>query len=219
MPLIWTSAKVSQLSLEEVKRLAENAKARGNEEVVGFCQVEIEARKPKPKVPSRLPEGFERVVRTAIARSLEKDVAHLLVQLANMLQTTFDFSTEKARALSVNAKRFQPHRLLNANGSAKVGGAQRAGVVVFDRYISYRLNDQIFALLATLQHGDDVAGVKYQVAGPIKILTKAQPIAEVRPYLAGDFKIGIFEFVEEYNNFQEAADRFLFLFEQVAPRR
>lgn len=219
MAFIWTTEKISQLSLADVKSLADNAKSEGSQEVFSLCQAEIEARKPKPKVPSRLPEGFERVVRTAIARSLEKDVAHLLVQLANMLQTTFDFSTEKARALSVDAKRFQPHRLLNANGSAKVGGAQRAGVVVFDRYISYRLNDQIFALLATLQHGDDVSGVKYQVAGPIKILTKAQPIAEVRPYLAGDFKIGIFEFVEEYNNFQEAADRFLFLLEQVAPRR
>lgn len=219
MALNWTTEKISQLTLEEVKRLAENAKTRGNDEVFAFCQAEIQARKPKPKATSSLPEGFERVARTAIARSLEKDVVELLVQLAHNLETVYDFSTEKARALSEGAKRFQPHRLLNANGSAKVGGAQRAGVVVFDRYISYRIKDNLFALVCLLANGDDVSSVQYQVVGPQDILTNARHISELRSYLPEGATIGYTQFAEEFDNFEEAAERFTFLMEQVAPKR
>jgi hypothetical protein len=219
MALNWTPEKISQLSLEEVKRLAENAQARGNEEVFAFCQAEIMSRKPKPKVASSLPEGFIRVARSTIARSLEKDVVDLLVKLAQKLEATYDFSTEKARSLSEGTKRFKAHRLLNANGSAKVGGAQRAGIVVFDRYISYRIKDDLFALICLLAGGDDASRVQYQVVGPQDILSNARHISELRPYLPYGTTIGYTRFAEEFDNFEEAANRFMFLMEQVAPKR
>jgi hypothetical protein len=219
MALIWTLDKISQLTLDEVKRLAENAKERGSDEIFDLCQAEIQARKPKTKTSSSLPEGFERVARSAIARALEKDVVELLVQLAQKLEATYDLSTEKARALSEGTKRFQPHRLLNANGSAKVGGAQRAGVVVFDRYISYRIKENLFALLCLLIDGDDVSSVQYQVVGPQDILTNARHISELRSYLPEGTTIGYTQFAEEFDNFEAASERFTFLMEQVAPRR
>lgn len=219
MSIIWTPEKVSQLALEEVKRLSENAKVRGNEEVVTLCQAEIQARKPKPKASSGLPEGFVKAARSAIAKNLEMDAVDLLVHLANQLTSRYDLSSEKARVLSEGTKRFIPHRLTDAKGSAKVGGAQKSGLVVFDRYISYRLKDQIYALLALLREGDDVANVQYQVVGPMEILTNARHISELRPYLPQGTSIGLTEYAEEFDNFEEAAERFSFLMEQVAPKR
>jgi hypothetical protein len=217
MALIWTPEKISQLSLEEVKRLAENAKLRSNEEVVALCQTELQAR--KPKASSSLPEGFVKAARSAIAKNLERDAVDLLVHLANQLTSRYDLSSEKARVLSEGTKRFIPHRLTDAKGGAKVGGAQKSGLVVFDRYISYRLKDQIYALLALLREGDDVTNVQYQVVGPMEILTNARHISELRPYLPQGTSIGLTEYAEEFNNFEEAAERFTFLMEQVAPKR
>ncbi len=58
-----------------------------------------------------------------------------LVHLAHQLTSRYDLSPEKARVLSEGTKRFIPHRLTDAKGGAKVGGAQKSGLVVFDRYI------------------------------------------------------------------------------------
>jgi hypothetical protein len=218
MAILWTPEKISQLTLEELKRLAENAKAKGNEEVSSLCQSEIQARKPKPKASISLPDGFIKATRSAIAKNLERNVVDLLVQLANRLNEKFDLSREKARALSPDTKRFIPHRLTDAKGSAKVGGAQKSGLVVFDRYISYRLGDQIYALLVLLREGDEVSSVQYQVAGPADILSNARPISELRPYLPEGASIGLTDFVEEFDNFDEASERFMFLMEQVAPK-
>lgn len=219
MSIIWTPEKVSRLDLEDVKRLAENAKVRGNEEVVALCQTELQARKPKPKASSSLPEGFVKAARSAIAKNLERDAVDLLVHLADQLTSRYDLSSERARALSEGTKRFIPHRLTDAKGNAKVGGAQKSGLVVFDRYISYRLKGQIYALLALLREGDDVANVQYQVVGPKEILTNALHISELRPYLPQGTTIGLTEYAEEFSNFEEAAERFSFLMEQVAPKR
>jgi len=185
MAILWTPEKISQLSIEELKRLTENAKAKGNEEVSNLCQSEIQARKPEPKASNGLPDGFIKAARSAIAKNLERNVVDLLVQLANRLNEKFDLSREKARALSPDTKRFIPHRLTDAKGSAKVGGAQKSGLVVFDRYISYRIGDQIYALLVLLREGDEVSSVQYQVAGPADILSNARPISELRPRVSG----------------------------------
>ena len=219
MALTWTPEKISKLSLEEVKRLAENAKLRSNEEVLALCQTELQARKPKPKASSSLPEGFAKAARSAIAKNLERDAVDLLVHLADQLTSRYDLSSERARALSEGTKRFIPHRLTDAKGSAKVGGAQKSGLVVFDRYISYRLKSQTYALLALLREGDDVTNVQYQVVGPKEILTNARHISELRPYLPQGTTIGLTEYAEEFSNFEEAAERFSFLMEQVAPKR
>lgn len=219
MSTIWNADRVALLSLVDLKQLAANSQDRNNSEVVALCQAEIQARKPKPKTSLGLPDGFVKTARSAIAKRLERDVVDLLVQLAIRLNEKYDLSRERARALSTDTKRFIPHRLTDAKGSAKVGGAQKSGLVVFDRYISYRLGNQIYALLALLQEGDDVSNVQYQVVGPTSILSNARPISELRPYLPKGATIGLTDFVEEFNNFDEASERFMFLMEQVAPKR
>ena len=216
--MLWTPEKISVLTLQDLKNLAGNAEAKGNQDVVTLCEQEILARKPKPKPIVGMPEGFLRVTRSNNSKLKEADVSHLLVELAQKLSVRFDFSTEKARALSVGHKRFIPHKLLDSKGKAKTGGAQKSGRVVFDRYISYRLQDNVFALLGILFNEEDEAGVRYQVLGPSTLLSNFKPLNELRPYLMDGEKIGITPGGEEFSQFEEAAARFTWLIEQVAPK-
>ncbi len=216
--MLWSSEKIAALSLAEVKNLLENANRKGNQEVVSMCEAELISRKPKPKPIVGMPDGFLRVTRSDRSKIKEADVSHFLVGLANKLSLRFDFSTEKARALSVGHKRFIPHKLLDSKGKAKTGGAQKAGRVVFDRYISYRLQGEVFALLGILFNEEDEMGVRYQVLGPSTILTNFKPLNDLRPYLMDGEKIGITPGGEEYSNFEEAATRFTWMIEQVAPK-
>lgn len=216
--MLWTVEKIAALSLTEVKNLLENANRKGNQEVVSLCETELFSRKTKPKPIVGMPDGFVRVTRSDRSKIKEADVSYLLVELANKLSLRFDFSTEKARALSVGHKRFIPHKLLDSKGKAKTGGAQKAGRVVFDRYISYRLQGEVFALLGILFDEEDEMGVRYQVLGPSTILTNFKPLIDLRPYLVDGEKIGITPGGEEYSNFEEASTRFTWMIEQVAPK-
>ncbi len=218
MAFTWNSELINALSNEDLRQLLANASAKGNEEVCSLCREELELRKPKPKPRPGLPEGFVKIARSALGRRLELDAVDLLVSFAAKLETQFDLSTEKARALS-GSKGFTAHKLTDAKGGAKVGGAQKQGLVVFDRYISYRLGREVFALLAVLPEGDQVASVRYQVSGPAKFLTNARPLHEVRPYLPKESSFGLIVRLEDFGSFQEAADRFMFQMEQIAPKR
>ena len=95
---------------------------------------------------------------------------------------------------------------------------QKAARVAFDRYISYRLKDEVYALLAILFDSKEDNHVKYQVFGPPRLLENFAPLSDVRPYLLDDEVIGISAGGEEFNNFEEASNRFKWLIDQVAPK-
>ena len=216
--LTWSAERISALSLSDVKSLAENALSKGNQEVVSLCEAELLARKPTPKSAFALPEGFVKVTRTAVSRTLEKDVCELLEGFANELLTIYDFSAEKARSLSTDTKRFAPHNLLAAKGKAKTGGFQKSGRVVFDRYISYRLKNDVYALVCLLIDGDDESGIRYIVLGSPNVLPNFKPLQELRPELQDGEKIGLSAGGEEFDNFKYASTRFAWMIDQVAPK-
>lgn len=216
MAVTWTPEKIAGLTLTEVKNLSLNAKSKGKEEVFVLCEAEIKSRKPRQ---AKQLDGFERAARSALAKALEVDAADLLGKVAAQLEARFDLSKEKARSLSADFKRFTPHKLTDAKGSAKVGGAQKLGLVVFDRYISYRLGNDIYALLAVLPEGDNITSVRYQVSGPLNLLPNARPVQDVRPFLPSGTDFGLIVNLEDFDNFGAAAERFMFLMEQVAPKR
>jgi len=58
MPISWAPEKVSQLSLQDVITLSENAKIRGGEEVFALCQSEIQARKIESNATTRSSDGL-----------------------------------------------------------------------------------------------------------------------------------------------------------------
>jgi hypothetical protein len=216
--MFWTKEKLASLSLIDVKNLAENAKSKGNDAVFSLCEEELVNRKPKPKTPFGMPEGFVRVARTAVGKTLERDVSDLLVAVAKDLASKYDLGPEKARSLSIGTKRFIPHKLLDGKGNAKTGGAQKAGRVVFDRYISYRLRDDNYALVGILLDGDDEAGVRYQVLGPSSLLSNYRLFKDLRPYLLDGETLGGNLGGEEFDNFEEASARYVWMIDQVAPK-
>ena len=217
MTIQWTSEKIATLSLPELKQLLENAKERNHAEAVALCEAELASRKPKPK-GFKLPDDFVRVPRSAEGKLKEAEVSTRLVEVALRLSDRFDFSAETARSLSEGHTGFIPHQLLDSKGKAKTGGAQKAGRVVFDRYISYRLRDDVFALLGLHLTEDDEAGVRYQVLGPATMLTNFKAVTELRPYLMDGERIGVSSGGEEFQTFDEAAARFVWMIEQVAPK-
>ena len=216
--MLWTVEKIATLSLAEVKNLLENANRKGNQEVVSLCEAELISRKPKPKAAFALTEGFVKVTRTAVSKMLEKDVCELLVGFANELSTKYDFGVERARSLSIDTKRFAPHELLAAKGKAKTGGFQKSGRVVFDRYISYRLKNDVYALVCLLIDGEDESGVRYLVLGSPNVLPNFKPLQELRPELLDGEKIGLSAGGEGFDNFKEASARFAWMIDQVAPK-
>ena len=217
--MLWTKEKIAGLSLADLKSLSENAKARSNNEVVSLCEAELETRKPKASSRFQLPEGFTKIVKTSVEKKLESDVDELLVKFANELIAIYDFSVSKATELSEGTKGFKAHELLNGKGVSKVGAAQTVGLVAFDRFISYRVKDEAFALLCLLPNAHDADGVRYQVFGPKRLLDKFIPLDELRPYPLTEVNIGIYTGGEAYLSFQEAANRYRWLIDQVAPKR
>ena len=218
MGITWTPEKIAQLALEEVRQLAKNAKLMGNFEVSALCLADIDSRKIKGKSARSMPEGFVRVEKSPASRKLEHEIVKQLVKFVIEIERKFDFSIEKAITLSESTKRFRPHRLTDSKGKPKVGGAQKAGFVVFDRYISYRIGESVYGLLVMLPAGEDINDVRFHVVGPKEHLTNAVPIAQLRPYLETDAHIGLMRFAEEFHSFDEAAMRFEWLLEKVAPR-
>ena len=118
--------------------------------------------------------------------------------------------------LSEGTKGFKAHELLSAKGVSKAGAAQTLGLVAFDRFISYRLKDEAYALLCLLVDSDESTSVQYQVFGPQRLLDKFVPLQELRPYPMNQVSIGIYTGGEAYTTFNEASERFRWLITQVA---
>jgi hypothetical protein len=216
---MWTPEKIAALTTQEVKNLSENASVRGGADVVELCRLELEARKPKPKPQFKLPEGFSKIVRSSVVKKLELDANDLLISLANELLLKYDLSSERATELSEGTKGFIAHELLSGKGISKFGRAQTVGLVAFDRFISYRLKNEAFALLCLLTDSSSSTGIQYQIFGPSRLLDRFLSLEELRPYPMNQLSIGIYTGGEFFNTFQEAANRYRWLIEQVAPKR
>jgi hypothetical protein len=215
----WTPGRIGGLTTQEVKNLYENATVRGGVEIAEMCRLELEARKTKSKPKFQLPEGFSKIARTSISRKLEGEADDLLVALANELLLKYDLTAKRAKELSEGTKGFKVHELLNEKGVSKIGAVQKAGLVAFDRFISYRLKDEAYALLCLLTDSNTSTGTQHQVFGPSRLLDRFVPLDELRPYPLNQISIGIYTGGESFDTFQEAANRYRWLIDQVAPKR
>jgi alkylhydroperoxidase/carboxymuconolactone decarboxylase family protein YurZ len=183
----WTTERIEALSTLDIKQLRANALVRKNALVVEMCDQVLEGRRAKPKATrssgiSRA-KGIPKKERSSRARELEKTVAKQLADFAATSLAAYDLSKKTARELSANTKHFIAHGLTSANGQAKIGGSQRLNETVFDRYISYRLNDSIYALSCVLIDGDNPDDILYQVIAPKELLASPEEIAATRPYM------------------------------------
>ena len=106
--------------------------------------------------PKRTPKDIE----------TEKRVCEQLRLVGNALTCKFDLSQKTARIISKGTKGFVAHRFTSVAGGPKVAGTQLSGALKLDRYLSYRLRDDIFALCAIATWEDPQGFVRFQVLGP-----------------------------------------------------
>ena len=187
MAINWTKEKINELTTQEITALQENARVRGNSEIVSLCDEVLATKKPIRKART-----------SSATKTLEAECSHQLSEFAKYLSSKYDLSAATAIKKSAGVKGFRPHNLTAKNGQAKLGGEQRTGAVAMDRYISYRLKNDIVSLTAWLESKEDTENLKWQVRGPAACFGRVD--SESKPN--NEAELG--EFIE----FADASDKF-----------
>lgn len=160
--------------------------------------------------------------RTPRAATLEKRIAVALGAVAEALAKRYDLSPETARKLSAGARNFKPHNLTAKNGEAKTGGAMQEGKLAIDRYISYRVADDIVSLAFILFKDEPEENGRYFLVGTDAVLADGARLTEA---LAGKAGYGwSAAFTQRMNavsfdSLPEAAAAYEALVAKLAPRR
>jgi hypothetical protein len=209
----WTPEKLKEQALKSLGTILENAERLGYEDVGDMVREEIAARRP-----ARLTATGPRATRGAETRQQEKEAAELLFKLHTTLAKTLDLSAQTAERLSGDYRGFRSHSQPTSAGTVKTGGAQVSGKVAFLRYLSYRLKGEIcnFSVLRLSASPDEP--LRYQVLGPSRLLDRSIPITELRSFVSAAGKHELLPGGEEYTDFDEAAARYAWMLEQIAPR-
>ncbi len=196
MALIWTKEKVTELTVQEISALQENARVRGSSEIVDLCTEVLATKNPIRKART-----------SSATKTLEIECSQQLSEFAVQLSNKFDLSTETAAEKSKGTKGFRPHKLASKDGQAKLGGQQRTGKVGIDRYISYRLKNDLVSFGAWLVTKDSPEELVWQVLGPKRFLENFKSLKELCPIL---FDADVFDDVggEEFIDFNRASERF-----------
>lgn len=198
MAISWTKEKINELSTQEISALQENARARGNSEIVDLCTEVLATKKPIRKT---------RTSSSSTTKTLEAECSHQLSEFAIQLSNKYDLSAVTASKKSEGTKGFRPHKLTSKDGQAKLGGQQRTGKVGIDRYISYRVKNDLVSLGAWLMSKDLPEELVWQVLGPKRYFENFKALKELYPSLfdadASDDVGG-----EEFVDFNRACERF-----------
>lgn len=109
-----------------------------------------------------------------------------LRMIGDALASKYDLTKTTARLLSKSSKKFHAHIFTSRTGDPKVGGSQRAGQLLLDYYISYRVRDEIYALSIVTYMDDPHGYLRYQVLSPRKSSNKTWiPLDKLRPDIWG----------------------------------
>src|SRR3954463_15129708 len=169
----WSDDRIAALSKQDLKNLLANAERKSAAEIVARCKAEMDKRDTsKPRKASK--------PRTEV-KEFEHAMSGQLAEIGKAMAEKFDLSEETAKAKSVGVKGFKAHKLLDANGFAKLGGMQRDGSVAVDRYISYRRGTDIVTLGVFLLKDQPIEQHEFHVIAPKALLDGARPVAEIRP--------------------------------------
>lgn len=217
-----TPEKIAAFSYSQLVDMKQKAITNGAPDVLAMCEFELSTRPPpeppKPRVKRTYPKAIK-LDRSQAVRDFEKTVAAKIENVGKELMEKYDLSTETARKLSLGARAFKPHRLLSAAGKAKVGGAQKAGLAAFDRYASYRLKEEVYALIAFLDPNKEPEFTRFQVFASEALLPNFVPISDLRSHLETGDVIGFSKGGVEFNTFEEASELFKSIINNVAPKK
>lgn len=218
MAYIWTKEKLAKLSDDDLENVEVNIKKSSDLGQIELVDAEIIRRIPPSKIPVNAPANFEPIVRTVLTKKLELDAADMLEKLADDLLKTYDFCRETAQAISEGIKGFRYITLLNEDKKAKTGVLNMKGLVAFERYISFNLREHMYGLHAVLVKGGNARNVIYLVVGPKNLLENAVSLLQVNSLFGHEKEKDKIRDCEEFNNFEEAAERFKWLIDKVVPK-
>jgi hypothetical protein len=169
----WSDDRIAALSDQDLKNLRVNAEKKSVADLIAKCQAELEKRNAlKPR-------------KTAKPRTELKEFEHAmsgeLAEAGKRMAAKYDLSEETAKARSEGVKGFRSHKLLDAQGHAKLGGHQRDGTVAVDRYVSYRRGNDIASLGVWLPKEAPIESHEFYVSAPAAMIDGGKPFAEVLP--------------------------------------
>jgi hypothetical protein len=169
----WSDDRIAALSDQDLKNLLVNAERKSAADVIAQCKAEMEKRDAaKPRKASK--------PRTEL-KEFEHDMSAQLAAVGREMAEKYDLSEETAKAKSAGVKGFRSHKLLDAKGYAKLGGHQRDGTVAVDRYISYRLGNDIVTLGVWLLKDAPIENHEFHVSAPAEMIEGGKSFSEVRP--------------------------------------
>jgi hypothetical protein len=169
----WSDDRIAALSDQDLKNLLVNAERKSAAEVIAQCKAEMEKRDAaKPRKASK--------PRTEL-KEFEHDMSAQLAVVGREMAEKYDLSEETAKAKSAGVKGFRSHKLLDAKGYAKLGGHQRDGTVAVDRYISYRLGNDIVTLGVWLLKDAPIEDHEFHVSAPAEMIDGGKTFSELRP--------------------------------------
>ena len=169
----WSDDRLAALSDQELKNLMANAERKSATDLIAKCTTELEKRNAlNPRKASK--------PRTAL-KEFEHEMSGQLAAVGKEMAEKYDLSEETAKAKSAGIKGFRSHKLLDAQGFAKLGGSQRDGTVAVDRYISYRRGNDIVTLGVWLLKEAPIEDHEFHVSGPAAMIDGGKSFSEVRP--------------------------------------
>lgn len=86
--------------------------------------------------------------------------------------------------------------------------------MIFDRYISYRIREDVCAL-TVMMFADDAETLHYQVVGSERLIGHAIPTLELRPFIADGELSSLIPVGREFLGFAEATKFFVSIFERL----
>lgn len=182
----WTDEKLAALKAPELQNLLTNVGAFLAAGKISQADCEDLSKRIKEQLVLQRKVRLQGA-RTPRAATLEKRVAVALAGVADELAKRYDLSPETARSLSVGAKNFKAHNLTAKNGEAKTGGAMQEGKLAIDRYISYRVKDDIVSLAFILFKGAPEEEGRYFLVGTDSVLAEGHRFGDA---LAGKADYG-----------------------------
>lgn len=209
----WKPEDLKLKSPPELKIILQNAERLGAEQLCDMCRAELAARRPV-----RSAALGPRAALSSKNKNQATDAAEQLFELYATLTQTLDLSAQTAERLSEGFRRFRAHRQPTGADNVKSGGAKKRGAVAFLRYLSYRLRDEVYNISVLRLSTSPNEPVRYQVLGPPRLLDRSIPITELRSFVSTSDKHELMPGGEEYATFDEAAARYAWMLEQVAPR-
>jgi hypothetical protein len=172
----WSDEKLAALADKDLKTLLANAERKSATDLVAKCTAEIEKRQAAKPGKATKP-------RTEL-KEFEHMIAGEIAAVGKAMAEKYDLSEETAKAKSAGVKGFRSHKLLDAKGYAKLGGSQRDGTVAVDRYISYRLGNDIVTLGVWLLKDAPIDAHEFHVSGPAAMIEGGKSFSEARPGLS-----------------------------------